>query len=323
MSDDPRPPTTRDRGRPALVGAAALLGYLGYGTLLLSAALVAWGAMEAGGAPTTVTLVVVVAVAWICLLLERVQPYTEVWSPPRKVLGLDLVHAVMSALVFAPIVRAGALAAVVALGAAVYSEGADTPWPHHWPLGVQVVLGVVLADLGAYTAHRLMHVTRAGWRCHVVHHSPVALHFLASARTHPFNIILTLGAETLPVVALGANPWVIALMTIVKGTNGLLQHSNIDFRPGWLSNWLATNEVHWWHHSVHLEESNRNFGNSTMVWDRLFGTWFLPTERSPGVAVGVADAAIPEHYLWHMAAPFLLQRFERAQREADRQGRST
>ncbi len=61
-----------------------------------------------------------------------------------------------------------------------------------------------------------------------------------------------------------------------------------------------------------LEESNRNFGNTTMVWDQLFGTFFLPDDRPPREDVGVADAAIPENYLWHMAAPFLLQRFERA-----------
>jgi sterol desaturase/sphingolipid hydroxylase (fatty acid hydroxylase superfamily) len=49
-----------------------------------------------------------------------------------------------------------------------------------------------------------------------------------------------------------------------------------------------------------------------MIWDRLFGTYFLPTDRRPGVEVGVAGAAIPESYLAHLATPFLLDRYEQA-----------
>ncbi len=49
-----------------------------------------------------------------------------------------------------------------------------------------------------------------------------------------------------------------------------------------------------------------------MVWDRIFGTFFLPADRPARLEVGVADAAIPENYFLHMVTPFLLQRYEAA-----------
>ena len=301
-----------DRGRPRLRGAAALLGYGGYLGLLGLAVVGSWVAAHFGANPSAVVLVALPTMALVCWGLEYVQPYTLRWRPKPASFRLDLLHTVLSGAAIAPFVRAGALALVVALGAELHDSGGPTPWPDELPMGLQAALAVVIADFGAYCAHRFMHVSRVGWRMHVIHHSPKALHFLASARTHPFNVVLTLGCESIAVLSLGINPTALMLATVVKGVNGLLQHSNIDLRPGWLSGVLATNEAHWWHHSVELDESNRNFGNSTMVWDRLLGTWFMPSDRPPRVEVGVADALIPENYLWHMAAPFVLTRFEQA-----------
>jgi len=301
-----------DTGRPRLRGARALLGYGGYAFLVASALLAAFLALTWGSLATAVPALIVPPFALTCGALERLQPYTDKWRPDARRFLIDLAHAVSSAFGFAPLVRTGALVAVVALGATSQGDPSSTPWPDDWPLAVQAALAIVLADIGAYGAHRLMHITRAGWRAHAVHHSPTRLHFLASARTHPFNIVLTLGAETSIVLALGANPEALAVMTVFKGCNGILQHSNIDLRPGALSKWIATNEVHWWHHSVVLDESNRNFGNTTMVWDRLFGTFFLPSDRPPRADVGVSDAVIPENFLLHMVTPFLLQRYEAA-----------
>jgi ornithine lipid hydroxylase len=310
----------RDRGRDRLTGWRALLGDHGYLLILGGALTVAGLALRAGWSPASVPALVVPAVALLCGALERALPYTATWHPDAKRFFIDLAHALTSAFGMAPLVRTGALVGVVALGATFQGDPQATPWPDEWPLALQAVLAVLVADVGAYFAHRMMHLTRVGWRVHAVHHSPTRLHFLASARSHPFNITLTLGAETIIVLALGANPESLALMTVFKGCNGLLQHSNIDLRPGALSGVVATNEVHWWHHSVHLEESNRNFGNSTMVWDRVFGTFFLPPGRPPGVRVGVLDADIPENFLLHQITPFLLGRYERRAAERTASG---
>jgi sterol desaturase/sphingolipid hydroxylase (fatty acid hydroxylase superfamily) len=98
---------------------------------------------------------------------------------------------------------------------------------------------------------------------------------------------------------------------VVKGTNGLLQHSNVSFASdGVWSTVLATPEVHRWHHSAVLEESCTNFGNTTVIWDRVFGTLHLPTDRQPSTDVGIAGTMIPENYWSHLVAPFVLRQYE-------------
>ncbi|HMV69822.1 MAG TPA: sterol desaturase family protein, partial [Myxococcota bacterium] len=169
------------------------------------------------------------------------------------------------------------------------------------PLPAQVAAAVVIADLGAWLAHRWMHKSELGWRIHQVHHSATALHVLAAARTHPLNAALTSGAELTPLVLLGLPPDALACWTVIKVVNGLLQHSNVAIDPGWLGEVLATAEAHRWHHSAAREESDTNFGNTTVLWDRLAGTRLAPTDRRPGADVGVPGPG--DGYLDHLLAP--------------------
>ena len=53
---------------------------------------------------------------------------------------------------------------------------------------------------------------------------------------------------------------------------------------------------------------NNNFGNNIILWDVVFGTRFLPTDRDP-VVVGL-DIAIPEKVTTYLALPFTLHRYE-------------
>ena len=145
-------------------------------------------------------------------------------------------------------------------------------WPSNWPLALQLALALLIADFGAYWMHRFMHTNRIGWRMHALHHSTQRLHFLASGRAHPFNAFLTLSCETGLLVMLGIPSGTLILFMVFKAVNGLLQHSNIDLRPGLLNYVFATNDVHRWHHSDNQLESSKNFGNTTMIWDHIFGS---------------------------------------------------
>lgn len=242
----------------------------------------------------------IVAAGLVIALLESWAPHAVAWRPTRRVLALDAVHTLVTALAIVPALHAGLLVVL----AGWFAPGL---WPASWPWLVQLALAVVLADLGAYVAHRFMHATDLGWRMHAVHHTPRALNLLASARTHPFNAVLTYTAEHVPLLLLGAPPEVVALWSTIKATNGLLQHSNVSM--GDTRMWslvLATPEVHRWHHSVVLEESTTNFGNTTVVFDRLLGTLHLPADRAPGIEVGIAGVDVPENYLAHLATPWTL-----------------
>jgi len=73
-------------------------------------------------------------------------------------------------------------------------------------------------------------------------------------------------------------------------------------------------EGHRWHHSRTTAEANNNYGSNLIVWDLVFGTFYLPRDREPPTAIGVADLPrFPRGYLAQLAAPF---RWTRVQREA-------
>lgn len=291
--------------------ASSPLGPLAYPAVLLVALMGAAALQHAGWTAPGATGAAVFVTAIALGVLEALAPHSAAWRLERKSFLVDLTHTLVTAYAVAPAVRATLAVALTELAAGSLWGTGRGPWPAHWPIALQVALAVVIADFGAYSAHRFMHATRIGWRIHAVHHSPQRLNFLASARSHPFNVILTFSVENGPLILLGVTPEVLAYWTVIKAVNGLLQHSNIAFTDGPVSRVLATAEVHRWHHSVVLDESNRNFGNTTMLWDQLLGTYFRPTDRHPGTTVGVSGALIPERYLAHLATPFALDRFER------------
>jgi sterol desaturase/sphingolipid hydroxylase (fatty acid hydroxylase superfamily) len=288
------------------VSAAALYPVVLVGGCGLAAALLDAGFGEA--ATSVATLVVVVAVL---TLFEHLLPYADAWRPDARRVRIDLLHSLVSAGVASPLVRISSVAFAAWLGGALSTWLGGNLWPSAWPRVAQLALAVVTADLGVYCAHRWMHSSDLGWRIHAVHHTPTRLYVFAGGRSHPFNAVLTLTCEAVPVILLGIPPEVYVLLLVFKAVNGMLQHANIAMTPGPLSYVIATSDVHRFHHATDLAESNTNFGNATVLWDHLFGTFHLP-HRHPSSDVGIADADVPESYWAHLLTPFILGRFTRA-----------
>jgi sterol desaturase/sphingolipid hydroxylase (fatty acid hydroxylase superfamily) len=60
-----------------------------------------------------------------------------------------------------------------------------------------------------------------------------------------------------------------------------------------------------------LVEANSNYGSNLTVWDVVFGTFFLPRNREPPAAIGIADLPhFPAGYLAQLAAPFRWSRLK-------------
>lgn len=286
------------------------IAHLPYPTTLAAGVLAVAAGLAAGLDPALAAGAAALGAMGLVALWERALPWTPHRRPSWGTVGIDAAHALVTALAVVPGVRVAFTVFVGALLASRVDAAGLALWPSGLPLAAQVVLAIVVADLGAYAGHRLMHATDAGWRAHAVHHTTRDMYVLAASRTHPFNAVITYTAETAPLVLLGIGPEALAFWTVIKATNGMLQHADVAYAPGPWAWFFATPEVHRWHHSVVLAESNTNFGNTTTLWDRAFGTLHLPG-RPPGTDLGIAVADVPESYWAHLVTPFALGRFHR------------
>ncbi len=282
-----------------------------YGLILFGSLILAWAGHSLLGYPIYyVTAVMLVGAGLLVWAIEYLMPYTEKWKPPASQMGLDFAHSMLSSFGVALLMRTTVLTGLAYFGTQLTASLGWSLWPSHLPVALQLVITLLIADLGAYTAHRIMHLTNWGWRIHALHHSPVKMHFMAAGRTHPFNAVFTMLLENGPILFMGISPEALLLFSVYKGVNGFLQHSNIDLKPGFLSYIIATNDAHWWHHSKVRGESETNFGNTTMIWDQVFGSFYMPSAVRPRQEVGIDNAAIPEHFFVQLTTPFTLQNYE-------------
>jgi len=149
------------------------------------------------------------------------------------------------------------------------------------PYFVQIVEVIVLSDIGFYFTHRAFHAVPWLWRFHAIHHSIEELDWLAGARVHPVDQILTKGISLLPVFALGFSEVAIGVSLMLYGWQSVLIHSNLRIKFGHLR-WLAASpEFHHWHHSNDPEARHKNFAGQLPLLDFLFGTLHMPSGRIP------------------------------------------
>jgi sterol desaturase/sphingolipid hydroxylase (fatty acid hydroxylase superfamily) len=246
-------------------------------------------------------------------LLERVHPLHRSWLHSKGDLSVDVRHALTigSSLALAGPIT---LAMGVAIAGWLSERFGMGLWPDAWPLLAQLGAALVVGELPQYWVHRLEHERPWLWRFHALHHSAPRLYWLNAARFHPIDILMNYVPSYLLLIALGCSPSILALFGLVSAVHGNFQHANLQLRCGPL-NWLfSMAELHRWHHSTLLDESNTNYGQQMIVWDVVFGTRFLPKGRRPPEEIGLTGglSAFPMTYLAQLASPFRWRRIEEA-----------
>ncbi len=230
--------------------------------------------------------------------LERARPFEKSWVPNDGQIPADLLHTLFNKGIVQVLVIVGTV-----FGAAeALSPETSAIWPTEWPMAAQVVLGLVIAELGLYWAHRLGHEFSWLWRFHAVHHSVRRLTIINTGRFH----FVDTGASILlsqPLLFLIGAPieifkWVSAITAFI----GILTHCNIDMRFGWLSLVFNTPELHRWHHSKKLEEGNKNYGENLVLFDQIFGTYFRGDYRPPA-DIGIKEY-MPSTFVKQVIHPF-------------------
>src|SRR5258708_1118882 len=140
--------------------------------------------------------------------------------------------------------------------------------------------------------HRAYHRFPLLWAFHVVHHSSEELDWLSTTRLHPVSQALNTAAVAAALLLAGLPVTAVVAANIVIGAAALLAHANVRWTLGPCHHLLVSPLFHQWHHAridhAHPQEAG-NFGAVFSVWDRLFGTWALPSSSRP-VRFGVPDA---------------------------------
>ncbi len=174
-------------------------------------------------------------------------------------------------------------------------------------------------DFSFFLIHYSMHKVPALWALHKVHHSAEVLTPLTRYREH-FLVgpIWAAGAALSYGVVAGLFSWLfdggitqatllnIGFFTLLFGFNGSFRHYHIQFRyPRWLEKWLQSPAMHHVHHSYLPQHRDTNMAAVTSIWDRLFGTLYLPqTDEYTPWGIG-PESQVEQRSFWqNTVGPF-------------------
>jgi sterol desaturase/sphingolipid hydroxylase (fatty acid hydroxylase superfamily) len=279
-----------------------LLPWIHYPLVMIAVFAIFAGLQSHGVSLIVSTYVPVLFAAAAVTVLEFMFPNRTAWRPPVSEIKTDLVFMTIIQLALPPLVSFLFIYLLIEPARALELPVAGL-WPHGWPIWIQAILMVLSVDLLRYWLHRFAHENDTLWRLHSVHHSVEQLYWLNTARFHPIEKTLQMSLDSLPFLLLGVHEQVLALYYIAYAANGFFQHCNVHVRYGPLNYIVGSAETHRWHHSRVPRESNANYGNTVIVWDLVFGTWFLPKDREIQ-DLGLQEREYPKTFLGLMRAPF-------------------
>jgi len=171
------------------------------------------------------------------------------------------------------------------------------------------VLVFIAYDFGRFVAHCALHEIPVLWEFHKVHHSAETLNPMTTFRAHPLDLLVM---AWVPVVMTGLVTWIfnqivavplsvytyLGLHVVLFASNliGTLRHSNVwlSYGPRW-SKWFISPAQHQLHHSCEATHIGCNRGFELAVWDRMFGSLYVPKKRE-SFRMGLGDGTDGE---WH------------------------
>ena len=250
----------------------------------------------------------------------------EIWGHPsaRVDYSFYFVNAVLFPLLVGPLLFeektiAGLLES--AFGTMQNAVGMTTP-AEIAARAAYTLLFFVAYDFGRFVAHSLLHDLPWLWEFHKVHHSAEVLTPITSFRVHPVDLaVMACG----PALTTGFVTWAfhrfadpgigfysfLGLHAIFWLSNlvGNLRHSQVWVSYGQtLNRWLISPSHHQLHHSAEPRHYGRNRGFELAVWDRMYGTLYVPPDQPESFRMGLGDEtdgrwrSLGRLYFW----PFVL-----------------
>jgi len=154
---------------------------------------------------------------------------------------------------------------------------------------LQFTVLFVIVDLKNYFSHFLFHKYQSLWRLHEFHHSATEFCMLTRYRGHFLEVALKRFIDVIPFAIFGASIESYFIIKAMSEIHQIALHSGYKSDWGWIGKFiLVSPAAHWIHHSVDKMHYDKNFGNTFIVWDRLFRTYH-PAEKK--IELGVTDNA--------------------------------
>jgi sterol desaturase/sphingolipid hydroxylase (fatty acid hydroxylase superfamily) len=230
------------------------------------------------------------------------------WHPSARADYLYyLINGTFFPIVFAPLLVVSSFIAGTIAGDVVGgSDVSTTPW---FAIALFSVATFIAYDFGRYVGHWIQHKVGILWEFHKVHHSAEVLTPLTSFRLHPVDLLLM---SMVPGLFTGVVGGVAMLMTDGKITSweilgmhgGIamyhlisnLRHTHVWFSYGpVLSRYLISPAQHQIHHSAAEKHFHKNIGWAFAVWDRMFGTLYVP-EDEEDIIYGLGDGTDADYH---------------------------
>ena len=163
---------------------------------------------------------------------------------------------------------------------------------HHWLLNLGVTLfkpsdwealpsilvmfaALFICDFFSYWRHRLDHSPLL-WPAHAVHHSDTNVTWITSARWHPINLLTVRGLVGGAMLLVGFPVYALVFNSMARGLYGYFIHMDVPWTYGKWGQYIVSPAMHRWHHSAEEKAFDKNFAEFFCVFDKAFGTFYLP-----------------------------------------------
>ena len=176
-------------------------------------------------------------------------------------------------------------------------------WVGSQPLWLQFIELMFLTDFMQYWFHRAFHRIPFLWGFHAVHHSARTMDWLAGSRMHIIEIIGLRGMTIIPMYVLGFQESAMHAYILLVYLYATFIHANVRFNVEWLKPYIVTPRFHHWHHGIEKEAIDVNFAIHFPLFDRLFGTYYMPSNLWPS-GYGVGGHPVPNGYRKQLMYPF-------------------
>jgi alkylglycerol monooxygenase len=139
------------------------------------------------------------------------------------------------------------------------------------------ILCYIIWDLIFYLKHYLEHNVRFMWAIHVNHHSSSYMNLSTSLRSGVFKSSYRYFFWAIPIFIGFPVPMFLVLYGLAK-VWAFFSHSQKLGNWGVFEKFTVTPTHHLLHHSYNEDNLNKNFGETFLFWDKMFGT-FKKTDK--------------------------------------------